>query len=279
MSLTGGALARQLVLDRAVDARQFLEERIIVIGEAVGDLVEHFQLGLAQHIGAPERQDGAAQPLLALLSSCALSCMRWRSSMIAAISSSRVSVLLRRTSVGCAVSTGLTRAPSKKARKVFGVDPRFARAPQRMGHRAGARRRPRHHMGAIAPDMMLVLGDIGEMREIAIGAHDRQSLVGGETVEDRLQFAPGADLIVAVESDRGLADALDDFEHRGAFLLAHRIAENAAEQANVVAKGEVLIVVSSPGASPEIGASCARSASGVIDIGGKPLERLAPKTG
>src|SRR5208337_1291299 len=52
------------VLDRAVEARQLAEKRVVVIGEAVEDLVDHLQAGLAQHVGAPENEYGASQALL-----------------------------------------------------------------------------------------------------------------------------------------------------------------------------------------------------------------------
>ena len=52
------------VLDRAIEARQLLEEGVVVIGEAVGDLVDHLQPRLAQHVGAPEDDDAAPEPLL-----------------------------------------------------------------------------------------------------------------------------------------------------------------------------------------------------------------------
>ena len=90
---------------------------------------------------------------------------------------------------------------------------------------------------------MLVLGDIGEMGEIAEGAHDRQRLVGAEGIEHRLELAPRAGLVVAVEADRGLADLLDERVGFLALLLAHRVAENAAEQADVVAQRPVLFGV------------------------------------
>ena len=48
-------------------------------------------------------------------------------------------------------------------------------------------------------------------------------------------------VLVAVEADRGLADALDDVEDRLALLVAHRVAEDAAEQADVVAERKVLV--------------------------------------
>ena len=81
-------------------------------------------------------------------------------------------------------------------------------------------------MGAVAADVMLIFGDVGEVREIAVGAHDRQCLVGAEAVERRLELAPRADLVVAVEADRGLANLLDQLEDLFALLLAHRVAED-----------------------------------------------------
>ena len=51
------------VLDRAVEARQLAEERIVVIGEAVRDLVDHLEPRLAQHVGAPQDEHGAPQLL------------------------------------------------------------------------------------------------------------------------------------------------------------------------------------------------------------------------
>ena len=61
---SAGRLSRQLVLDRAVDARQLAEERVVVIGEAVGDLVDHPEPRQPQHVGAPEDEDHAAQLLV-----------------------------------------------------------------------------------------------------------------------------------------------------------------------------------------------------------------------
>ena len=57
----------------------------------------------------------------------------------------------------------------------------------------------------------------------------------------RLELAAGVLILVAVEADRGLADALDDLEGRLPLLLAHRVAENASQKPDVVAKGKVLV--------------------------------------
>ena len=45
-----------------------------------------------------------------------------------------------------------------------------------------------------------------------------------------------------MEADRGLADVLDELEGLLALLFAHRVAEDAAEQADVVAQRLVLVV-------------------------------------
>src|SRR5271166_4939810 len=124
-----------------------------------------------------------------------------------------------------------------------GRDAHLARAMESEGERARTRRGRRDSMRAIAADVMLILGDIGEMREIAEGRDDRERLVGAETVEGRLQLPPGAGLVVAMEADRGLPDLFDQLEGLLALLLAHGVAENAAEEPNVVAKGAVLVRV------------------------------------
>ena len=52
------------VLDRAIEPRQLAEERVVVIGEAVGDLVDDLEPRLAQHVGAPEDEHRAPELLL-----------------------------------------------------------------------------------------------------------------------------------------------------------------------------------------------------------------------
>ena len=96
-------------------------------------------------------------------------------------------------------------------------------------------------MGAVAADMMLILGDVGEVREIAVGAHNRERLVGAQAVERRLELAPRGDLVVAMEADRGPADLLDQLEDLFALLLPDGVAEDSPKQADVVAQGDVLV--------------------------------------
>src|ERR1700722_12435006 len=122
------------------------------------------------------------------------------------------------------------------------LDAHLARALKGVSERARTRRGARDGMGAVAADVMLILGDVGEMRKITVGANDREGLVSVEAVERRLELAPRADLVVTMEANRGLADLLDQLENLFAFLLAHRVAEDSAEQPNVFAQRNVLLV-------------------------------------
>jgi hypothetical protein len=90
---------------------------------------------------------------------------------------------------------------------------------------------------------MLIFSDVGEMREIAVGAHDRQGLVGAKAVERRLKLPPRADFVVAMKTDRGLTDLLDQLIDLLALLFAHGVAKDSAEQANVVAERQILVGV------------------------------------
>src|SRR5437870_5564713 len=88
-------------------------------------------------------------------------------------------------------------------------------------------------------DIVLVLGDVGEMRKIAEGAHDAYGFCRRETIEEVFQLAPGKPVLVAMEPDRGLPDALDDVEHLRALLIADGIAENPPEQPDILAQPRI----------------------------------------
>ncbi len=123
----------------------------------------------------------------------------------------------------------------------FRLDAHLAGALKRVGERTGAGRGAGDRMSAVAADVMLIFGDVGEMGEIAVGANDRERLFSVEAVERRLELAPRADLVVAMEADRGLTDLLDQLENLFALLLAHGVAKDPPEQANVLTQGDVLL--------------------------------------
>src|SRR5437899_9493719 len=96
-------------------------------------------------------------------------------------------------------------------------------------------------MGTGAADVVLVLGDIGEMRKKAEGANDLKRLGRRQTVQRGFELAARRDILVSAKADRVLANALDSVEDCRATLLAYRVAEYAAEQPDIVAQWQVFV--------------------------------------
>ncbi len=125
--------------------------------------------------------------------------------------------------------------------QLFPGEAGVAGAIERVGHRALPRRRLGHGVGTGAADVVLVFGEVGEMREIAESPDDAQRLIRRQAAHDRLQLLPGGLVGVAMELDSGASDVFDEFEHRIAFLGSHRVAQDAPEQPYVVAQRQVLL--------------------------------------
>jgi hypothetical protein len=98
-----------------------------------------------------------------------------------------------------------------------------------MSHGAHSRCRSGERMRAGATDMMLVLGNVSQVREETVGANDVNSLATREAVQRGLEFAPRRVVLAAMEANGHLANALDDAEDGLPLLLANSVAENAAE--------------------------------------------------
>ena len=120
-------------------------------------------------------------------------------------------------------------------------DPGFLGVGERALDRAGSRLRAGDRMRARPPRMVRILGDVGEMREIAERAHDERGLLRRQCLQDLLERLGFVLVAVAMETDGGLADLLDRVEDRVAFLVADRVAEDVAEEADVFAKRTVLV--------------------------------------
>src|SRR5688572_22034967 len=118
--------------------------------------------------------------------------------MSRAISRSQSRMLWRCTSVGCAVSTGATWARANQARSV------------------GVR--------AAAAVLLLVLGDVEQVREVAERAHQVQRLVEVQRVQLALELGTARRFLV--ERHGRLADALDALER----CLAHLLADHFPQQ-------------------------------------------------
>ena len=94
---------------------------------------------------------------------------------------------------------------------------------------------------AAAADVVLVFGDVGQVREIGERAHHRVGLFARQLVQQRGEFGAGLRVVPAAEAHRGLAHGLDHVEDFLAFLCAHDVAEQAPEQADVFLQRFVLV--------------------------------------
>jgi len=149
-------------------------------------------------------------------------------------------VLLRRTSVGCAVRTGLTRAVAKNLRKSAALKPAPRACNNVNASVPGGGVPPALERVRIWRMLFWVFGNVGKVGKITEGPHDAHGLAGRHAVEDEFELAPGGFIVIAVKTDRGLPDALDQIEHVGAFLIAHGVAEDAPKQPDVIPQPCVL---------------------------------------
>jgi hypothetical protein len=111
-------------------------------------------------------------------------------------------------------------ASAKKARR---RDTRLTGAGERIGHGAFAARRGGQGMCPGAADVVLVLGDIGEMRKKPEGANDLKGLGRRQAVQRRFELAARRDILVSAEADRALANMFDGAEDCLAALLARTV--------------------------------------------------------
>ena len=122
----------------------------------------------------------------------------------------------------------------EEALELLARQSRLPRATERIGHRARTWCGLGLGIGAGTADVMLVLGDVGEMGEVAEGADDGEGAAHRQAAHDLLQLLARALVGVAMELHPGAADVLDQLEHFLAFLGAHGVAEDPAEQPDVV---------------------------------------------
>jgi hypothetical protein len=90
-------------------------------------------------------------------------------------------------------------------------------------------------MGSGAPDVMLILSDIGKMGEIAEGTDDSDSLLRREVIEEGFEFASRCFVVVAVKADGGLPNPFDHLKSGCALLIPDRITKYASEEPNIIA--------------------------------------------
>ena len=233
--------APEPVLEIGIEDRQRAQERVVVIGEPVGDFVDHPEAGVAQDAGLPQSQHGATQRL-----AIGPQLLRRELDPVALVEQPRnLHFAIDRT---LAPDLGWMRrqhGTAKRAREE-GLQPLAGNtglrgAAERIGHRALRRRHLGDGEGPRAADVVLVLGDVGQMREVTEGADDAKGAIHRQAAHGGLQFLPRRLVGVTMEQHPGAADVLDQVEHGVTFLVAHRLAEDAPEKPRVVAQRHVLL--------------------------------------
>ena len=90
--------------------------------------------------------------------------------------------------------------------------------------------------------MVLVLGQIRQVRKVAECTDDMDRVVARERVEGCLELAAGVEIVVAPEAHRALAHSLDQVEYGITLAVAHGVAEHASEQSYVLPQWLVLVL-------------------------------------
>ena len=102
-------------------------------------------------------------------------------------------------------------------------------------------------VGGAPANMVLILGNIGQLQEVAEGADHGLRRVARQWVEQGGEFGTRGlarfGVAIAGKAYCRLAHTLDNVKNRIPLLLAYRIAEDAAEEADVVAERFVLVGV------------------------------------
>ena len=233
---------RERVFQTGVQAGQFAEERMVVIGQAVRDFVYHFQPFLPQHIGLPQGQDRAAKPGFEFRPF-----FRREAAAFARIEQGgdihfAVHRALAANLRGVRGQYGIYRRAREKVPHGLRRHTGFVRLGQGKCHRPAPRGIAGQVMASRPPDVMIILGYVCQMGEVAERANDLHGLIRGQRPQQRLKVASGIVVVVAVKADRRLPDRLDKLEDTLAFLGADRLPQDTAEKADILAQRNILFL-------------------------------------
>ena len=203
----------------------------MVVRQRVLDLVGHRQLGIAQHARLPQLRDAGAHQLEVLVE-------RALGDEIAAL--------------GQQLGDGALGVEDALALHLGGVGGEHRRDEgpvERRGDVGGAvvgvvQALERHRQRAVlqvalalvvraTPHVLAILGDVGQVREVAERPDDAHGLVGGEVLQQAIQHSPGAGVLVDAVGHRQLAHAFDQIEGGQSFLFPNDLAQQPSEQADV----------------------------------------------
>ena len=235
------AAFRQKVFYFPVEARHLAQERVTVVRQAVLDLVVHRQAQFAQDARLPQGEHHAAQRLFV-----AHQLVGRELDAVALGQQARDFQLAIENAL--ALDLGRMRGQhwrnqriGEEFRNLIRGDAFLARAAERQRQAAFLWSRPGDEVGAATAVVMLVLGDVGQLREVAERPHHGDGAYRIELVEHRLKLALRIRIAIPPEADRVLSRALDQIEYRLAFLFAQCVAEHAPEQADILPERRFLV--------------------------------------
>ncbi len=173
MLLPGRVGDAEQALEVGVEQRQRPQEGVVVVGQPVGDLVDDAQTRAAHQAGLPQGEHVAPQR-------AAVGGQLLRRELDPVALVEQAGDLHLAVDRALAADLGRMGRQHRAAQGVVEEARAAARAtsrawrarPERIGHGARPRRRLGLGVGARAADVVLVLGDVGEVREIAEGADD-----------------------------------------------------------------------------------------------------------
>ena len=246
----GDVLVAQLGFQRRVQLGDFAQKGGLVIAERGFHLVGHAELGEAQQTRLPQLHHAGAN-----LSLVGGQLDRRQRITLTALHTG-LDVVARHQQLGDA-ALGVQNALALHFGRVCCQHRRHMALGQGVGNGPGRDAGPaqacQRHLDAAflgvtgtlvkgaAADVVAVLGQVGQVAEIGEGADHADRLVAAQALEQLFQRAVGFLVGVAPERNRQLADLFDQFVGLAAFLLANHIAQQTAEQPDVVDQRLVLV--------------------------------------
>jgi hypothetical protein len=233
--LAGRVVPPQRVLEVAHELRQDVEEYVLERVQPAAHLVDHGRTLLAHLVGQPEQRDALAH---AVEQPTALLRRQPRVVVPGDQRLHRPQVVLESAAACLGRVGGEDRPDAQLADEPGRLAGREA-GPAHGRDRGRDRLRPRRRRGLplalpYRPQPVVLLGQVDQVEVDREGAHQAEQLAQAEPVDPLAQGALGLSVVPVAQRDRGLADLLDDLEERPTALLAHDVAEQPAEQPNVV---------------------------------------------
>ena len=239
------AFLRAARLDSGVEPRDLVEERLTIVGDAVVDFVLHFELREPQHRRLPQREHLPVETVVHRLplvgrELAAVAPLQQADDLALAVEDA-LALYLGRVRGEHRAHQGIGEERADRLRTYSGV----AQAIERVRDAARLRRRPGDCVRPPPAVLMHILGQIGEVREVAEGAHHVKHLRDRQRVEEARQLVLDVRGSVArrgaAQVNGRLPDRLDTRETFLAGLSAKHVAENPAEQTSVFLEREILV--------------------------------------